>query len=82
MGVNIVFSPQPEFTFQEAKLQTPSEQIVDLILPLLLQAELILSEDAKQYASKLSAGSMKAEDWLLAAQKSLDKKKRQAEGLK
>ena len=63
-------------------MQTPSEQIVELFLPLLLQEGLVLPEDAKQYSGKLSAGSMKAEDWLLAAQKSLDKKKIQAESVK
>lgn len=63
-------------------MQTPSEQIVELFLPLLLKEELVLPEDAKQYSGKLSAGAMKAEDWLLAAQKLLDNKKRQAEGVK
>lgn len=63
-------------------MQTPSEQIVELFLPLLLQEGLVLPEDAKQYSGKLSVGSMKAEDWLLAAQKSLDNKKRRAENVK
>lgn len=40
----------------------------------------MLEEDAKQYSIKLSAGTMKAEDWLLASQKSLDKKRMEAEG--
>jgi len=61
-------------------LKTPSEQLVETFLPLLVQEGLVLPEDAKQYVPKLSAGTMKAEDWLLAAQKSLDKNKAQAEG--
>jgi hypothetical protein len=63
-------------------LHTPSEQLVEIFLPLLVQEGLVLPEDVKQYRSKLSAGTMKAEDWLLAAQKSLDKKRAQAEGVK
>ena len=65
---------------QGDKLKTPSEQLVETFLPLLVQEGLVLAEDAKQYGPKLSAGTMKAEDWLLAAQKSLDKKKAKAEG--
>ena len=53
---------------------------MEIFLPLLVQEGLVLAEDAKQYSTKLSAGTMKAEDWLLAAQKSLDKKKAKAEG--
>jgi hypothetical protein len=55
-------------------LQTPSDQLVEIFLPLLVQEGLVLSEDSKQYKSKIAAGTMKAEDWLLAAQKALDKK--------
>lgn len=61
-------------------MKTPSEQLVEIFLPLLVQEGLVLTEDSKQYSTKLSAGTMKAEDWLLAAQKSLDKKKAKAEG--
>lgn len=61
-------------------MKTPSEQLVEIFLPLLVQEGLVLAEDAKQYSTKLSAGTMKAEDWLLAAQKSLDKKKAQTGG--
>jgi len=61
-------------------LKTPSEQLVLKFLSLLVQEELVLPEDAKQYGPKLSAGTMKVEDWLLAAQKSLDKKKAPVEG--
>ncbi len=53
---------------------------MEIFLPLLVQEGLVLAEDAKQYSTKLSTGTMKAEDWLLAAQKSLDKKKAQAGG--
>lgn len=61
-------------------MQAPSEKLVEIFLPLLVQEGLMLEEDAKQYSIKLSAGTMKAEDWLLAAQKSLDKKRMEAEG--
>ena len=55
-------------------MKSPSEQLVEIIVPLLEKEGLFLPEDAKRYKDKLATGSMKAEDWLLAVQKSLDKK--------
>lgn len=55
-------------------MKSPSEQLVEVIIPLLEQEGLFLPEDAKRYKDKLATGTMKAEDWLLAVQKSLDKK--------
>lgn len=55
-------------------MKSPSEQLVEVIVPLLEKQGLFLPEDAKRYRDKLATGSMKTEDWLLAAQKSLDTK--------
>lgn len=54
-------------------MKTPSEHLVEMIAPLLVTAKLILPDDAKKYKSKLASGSMKAEDWLMAVEKAMDK---------
>ena len=54
-------------------MKTPSEELAEVIAPLLEQDKLFLSEDVARYKSKLAAGSMKSEDWLLAVEKALDK---------
>jgi len=50
-------------------MKTPSEELADLISPLLAHAGLFIPEDAAKYKPKLAAGSMKSEDWLLAIEK-------------
>ena len=54
-------------------MTTPSEALADLIAPLLVENKLFLAEDAQKYKSKIAAGTMKPEDWLLAIEKALDK---------
>lgn len=54
-------------------MKTPSEELVEVIAPLLEQHKLFLSDDVARYKAKLAAGSMKPEDWLLAVEKALDK---------
>lgn len=54
-------------------MKTPSEELAELILPLLAESKLLLPEDADKYKTKMASGTMKAEDWLLAAEKALDK---------
>ncbi|SPK70830.1 conserved protein of unknown function [Cupriavidus taiwanensis] len=54
-------------------MKTPSEELAELILPLLAETRLLLPEDANKYKEKLTSGTMKAEDWLLAAEKAFDK---------
>lgn len=52
---------------------TPSEALTEVIIPLLVQGKLLLPEDATKYKTKLSSGGMKANDWLLAIEKALEK---------
>lgn len=54
-------------------MKTPSEELAELILPLLAETRLLLPEDANKYKAKLASGTMKSEDWLLAVEKALDK---------
>ena len=58
-------------------MKTPSEELAEIILPLLAENKLFLPEDAQKYKAKLAVGTMKAEDWLLAAEKALDKEANQ-----
>lgn len=54
-------------------MTTPSESLADLIAPLLVKDKLFLQEDALKYKSKIAAGTMKPEDWLLAIDKAQNK---------
>jgi hypothetical protein len=54
-------------------MTTPSDELADLITPLLVERKLFHPEDAQKYRAKISAGTMKPEDWLLAIEKALDK---------
>jgi hypothetical protein len=54
-------------------MTTPSESLADLIAPLLVKDKLFLQEDALKYKSRIAAGTMKAEDWLLAIDKAQNK---------
>lgn len=54
-------------------MTTPSDALADLVVPLLVERNLLLSEDAQKYRGKIAAGTMKPEDWLLAIEKALDK---------
>jgi hypothetical protein len=52
---------------------TPSEALAEVIFPLLVQRGLFLHEDVAKNKTKLATGAMKPEDWLLAAEKALEK---------
>lgn len=54
-------------------MKTPSDELTEIILPLLIESKLLLPDDAERYKAKLAAGTMKPEDWLLAVEKALDK---------
>ncbi|MHB8211131.1 MAG: hypothetical protein ACYDDP_07290 [Acidithiobacillus sp.] len=54
-------------------MKAPSEVLAETILPLLASGRLFLPEDAEKYSAKLATGDMKAEDWLLAVEKALEK---------
>ena len=54
-------------------MTTPSETLADLIGSLLVERKLFLPEDAQKCKAKITAGTMKPEDWLLAIEKAQDK---------
>jgi short-subunit dehydrogenase len=57
----------------EMNMKTQSEILVEMIAPQLVTAKLLLQEDTDKYKEKISLGTMKAEDWLMAIEKALDK---------
>lgn len=54
-------------------MKSPSEELVEVIAPLLESKGLFLPEDIAKSKAKVAAGTMKAEDWLLAAEKAVAK---------
>jgi len=54
-------------------MSTPSEDLVEVIAPLLEAKGLLLPEDIVKSKAKIIAGTMKAEDWQLAAEKAVTK---------
>jgi len=54
-------------------MKTLSEELIEVIAPLLEAEGLLLPEDIARYKSKIAAGTMKAEDWFLAAEKAATK---------
>ena len=59
----------------KVKAKPPNEELVDLVTPLLVEGKLLLPEDAERLRSKIAAGTIKAEDWLLAVEKSMAKER-------
>lgn len=57
------------------RMKSPSEALAEVIVPLLVERGFFLLEDADNLKSKLASGGMKAEDWLLAVEKALDKER-------
>lgn len=55
-------------------MKSPSETLAEVIAPLLISGGLLLSEDVEKSKAKIAAGTMKAEDWLLAAEKAVAKR--------
>jgi hypothetical protein len=58
-------------------MKSPSDELAEQISALLVEQGLLLRADAEQYISKIAAGTMKAEDWLLAAEKAITEKENQ-----
>ncbi|WP_157071644.1 hypothetical protein [Steroidobacter denitrificans] len=54
-------------------MKSPSEELVEIIAPQLVERRLLLPGDAGKYKAKIASGSMKAEDWLLAVEKASSK---------
>ncbi len=57
-------------------MKSPSEELVEVIAPILEKSGLLLPEDIARYKAKIAAGTMKTEDWLLAAEKAIAKGER------
>lgn len=51
----------------------PSEEVVKEVVRVLTEENLLLPNDGEKLKSKIATGTIKAEDWLLAAQKAVDK---------
>ncbi|WP_350282367.1 hypothetical protein [Nitrosomonas sp.] len=58
-------------------MASPSQELLEVISPLLVKEKLLLAVDAEKYKGKIAAGTMKAEDWLLAVEKALEKEAKQ-----
>ncbi|CAM5316315.1 hypothetical protein [Thauera mechernichensis] len=58
-------------------MKSLSAELVDVLAPLLVEEKLFLPGDVEKYKAKLVAGSMKAEDWLMAVEKALAKEEAQ-----
>lgn len=54
-------------------MKTPSEELVEVIAPLMVESGLVLPDDADRYKEKIASGRMSSEDWQLAVEKALDK---------
>ena len=54
-------------------MKTPSQELTELVVPLLIKDGLLLASDAETHKIKFANGSMKSEDWLLAVEKALSK---------
>lgn len=54
-----------------------SEELVEVVAPLLIEGRLFLAGDVETYKAKLAAGTMKAEDWLMAVENALAKEEAQ-----
>lgn len=61
----------------EVDIKSPSEELVEVIAPLLEGRGLLLSEDVAKSKVKIATGMMKSEDWLLAAEKAMAKEEKQ-----
>jgi len=54
-------------------MNSPSEELVEIISPLLVARKLFLPDDASKYKGKIAAGTMNAEDWMMAIEKAWTK---------
>lgn len=54
-------------------MKTPSEELIEVIAPLMVERGLVLPDDADRYKKKIASGRMSSEDWQLAVEKALEK---------
>lgn len=52
---------------------TPSEEVITAVVHALKEKGLLLPEDSDKLKAKIVAGTIKAEDWFLAAEKAVIK---------
>jgi hypothetical protein len=52
-------------------MRTPSEEVAEVIIQAIKEKELLLPDDGDKLKAKIAAGTMKSEDWLLAAEKAI-----------
>jgi type III secretion system FlhB-like substrate exporter len=57
--------------------KTPSEQLAEQIVSVLVEHQIILPEDAK-LVNKLANGQLRAEDWRMVIEKAFDKESKNA----
>jgi len=57
----------------EMHMKSPSEELVEVIVPQLVEAGLLLQEDLLKYKEKIANGTIKQEDWFLMAEKAMQK---------
>ncbi len=49
-------------------MKSLSEELIEIIAPLLVANKWFRPDDAEKYKAKLAAGTMTAEDWLMAVE--------------
>lgn len=54
-------------------MKSLSEELVEIVAPLLIQGGFFLATDFDTYKAKLAAGTLKAEDWLMAVENAMTK---------
>jgi hypothetical protein len=54
-------------------MKSPSEELVEAIVPLLVQDQLLLADDLQRFKEKIARGLIKQEDWFLMAEKAMQK---------
>lgn len=58
-------------------MKSLSQELVESLAPLLEESKLFLVDDVERYKAKLAAGTMKAEDWLVALENALERESAQ-----
>jgi len=61
----------------EIHMKSPSDELVEVIVPQFVQAGLLLQEDLLKYKEKIANGTIKQEDWFLMAEKAMQKGEKQ-----
>jgi hypothetical protein len=52
-------------------MRTPSEEVTEAVICAINEKGLLLPDDGDKLKAKIAAGTMKAEDWFLAAEKAV-----------